>query len=97
MDAANKPIAWTIPLFVDGGTLNDAAAGKYQVYYEQAAQILARSRPTDDVIYIRTGEEFNGDWMPWSATGREKNSSTLIDASLKHFVRFQTAFDSNGM
>jgi hypothetical protein len=81
----DKPIAWTIPLFVDGGTLNDAAAGKYQVYYEQAAQILARSRPTDDVIYIRTGEEFNGDWMPWSATGREKE---FIDA----YRRFVEAF-----
>src|SRR5215475_12053889 len=26
----NKPIAWTIPLFVDGGTLRDAAAGTYR-------------------------------------------------------------------
>lgn len=69
----NKPIAWTIPLFVDGGTLRDAASGKYRKYYEQAAQILAKSPPGDDVIYIRTGEEFNGDWMPWSAAGHEKD------------------------
>ena len=23
-------------------------------------------------IYVRTGEEFNGNWMPWSATGHEQ-------------------------
>jgi beta-mannanase len=67
----NRPIAWTIPLFADDGTLQDAAAGKYQKYYEQAAKILAQSRPGDDVIYVRTGEEFNGNWMPWSAAGHE--------------------------
>jgi hypothetical protein len=69
----NKPIAWTIPLFADGGTLHDAAAGKYQQYYEQAAKVLAQSRPADDVIYIRIGEEFNGNWMPWSAAGHEQD------------------------
>lgn len=69
----NKPIAWTIPLFADGGTLEDAAAGRYRHYYEQAAAILTKSRREDSVIYIRMGEEFNGSWMPWSAGGREKN------------------------
>ena len=68
----NKPICWTIPLFADQGNLHDAAAGEYQRFYEQGARILAQSRPSDDVIYVRTGEEFNGNWMPWSAAGHEQ-------------------------
>lgn len=68
----DKPICWTIPLFADQGNLHDAAAGEYQRFYEQAARILAQSRPSDDVIYVRTGEEFNGNWMPWSAAGHEQ-------------------------
>jgi hypothetical protein len=68
----DKPIAWTIPLFADGGTLQDAASGNYRAYYENAAKILAASRRSDDVIYVRTGEEFNGNWMPWSAIGKEQ-------------------------
>jgi hypothetical protein len=78
----NKPIAWTIPLFADGGTLQDAAAGSYRPYYQQAAQILAGSRRSDEVIYVRMGEEFNGSWMPWSAVGREQH---FINA-YRHFV-----------
>jgi Glycosyl hydrolase family 26 len=91
----NKPIAWTIPLFVNGGTLSDAAAGKYQAYYQQAAEILAKSRPVDEVIYIRTGEEFNGNWMPWSAAGREQDFigayRKFVDAfrSASHRFRFE--------
>ena len=69
----DKPICWTIPLFADQGNLHDAAAGEYQRFYEQAARILAQSRPSDDVIYVRTGEEFNGNWMPWSAAGHEQD------------------------
>jgi hypothetical protein len=69
----NKPICWTIPLFADQGSLQDAAAGNYQNFYKQAATILAASRRSDDVIYVRTGEELNGNWMPWSAAGREQD------------------------
>jgi Glycosyl hydrolase family 26 len=69
----NRPIVWTIPLFADGGTLQDAAAGNYRHHYEMAATILAGSRRSDKVIYIRTGEEFNGNWMPWSAIGKPQD------------------------
>jgi beta-mannanase len=78
----NKPICWTIPLFADGGSLSDAAAGKYQYYYEHAARILAGTRQSDSVIYVRTGEEFNGKWMPWSAVGQEQN----FVGAYRHFV-----------
>jgi beta-mannanase len=78
----NKPICWTIPLFADGGSLSDAAAGKYQDYYEQVARILVGTRPSDKVIYVRTGEEFNGNWMPWSAAGHEQD----FVKAYRHFV-----------
>jgi hypothetical protein len=86
----NKPICWTIPLFADGGSLSDAAAGKYREYYEQAARILAASRPSDNIIYVRTGEELNGNWMPWSAAGHEQD----FVRAYRHFVdAFRTISD----
>lgn len=95
----NKPIAWTIPLFVEGGTLQDAAVGKYRKYYEQAAKILAGSRPTDNVIYIRTGEEFNGNWMPWSAAGHEQEFVAayrqFVDAFRSVSNRFRFEWNTN--
>jgi hypothetical protein len=83
----DKPIRWTLPMFADGGSLSEAAVGKYQNYYEQAARILAQSRQSDDVIYVRTGEEFNGNWMPWSAAGHEQD---FVEA----YRRFVEAFRS---
>jgi hypothetical protein len=83
----DKPICWTIPLFADSGSLSDAAAGRYQSYYEQAARTLSATRPSDAVIYVRTGEEFNGDWMPWAAAGRERD---FVQA----YRNFVTAFRS---
>lgn len=79
----NKSICWTIPMFADQGNLHDAAEGDYQNFYEQAARILAQSRPSDDVIYVRTGEEFNGSWMPWSAAGHEQE----FVKAYRNFVR----------
>lgn len=83
----NKPICWTIPLFADGGSLSDAAAGAYQASYVRAAQMLAATRPSDKVIYVRTGEEFNGNWMPWSAAGHEQDF-------VKAYRNFVAAFRS---
>jgi len=83
----DKPICWTIPLFADGGSLTEAAAGKYQDRYEQAARMLAQTRQSDPIIYVRTGEEFNGNWMPWSATGHEQD---FVQA----FRKFVDAFRS---
>ena len=65
--SVNAQLTWTIPMFADGGDLADAAAGKYNSYYLEAAQTLAADYSNSSVIYIRTGEEFNGNWMPWSA------------------------------
>ena len=65
-----KPIAWTIPLFVKSGNLSDAAVGKYDDFYREGARVLARSLPKSETIYVRTGEEFNGTWMPWAAAGQ---------------------------
>src|SRR5262249_56780622 len=56
----HKPIAWTIPLLVNGGSLADAADGKYDRFYLEGARLLAASCPNEDTIYIRTGEDFNG-------------------------------------
>jgi Glycosyl hydrolase family 26 len=83
----DRPICWTVPLFADGGSLGEAAAGKYQDHYEQAARMLAQTRQSDSVIYVRTGEEFNGNWMPWAATGHEQDF-------VKAFQNFAKAFRS---
>lgn len=95
----NKPIVWTIPLFADQGNLQDAAAGKYHDYYEQAARLLAQSRRSDDVIYVRTGEELNGNWMPWSATGHEqdfvKAYRQFVDAFRSASNRFRFEWNVN--
>ncbi|MGJ4951799.1 glycosyl hydrolase [Bradyrhizobium sp. HKCCYLS20291] len=69
----DRPICWTIPMFADGGSLSDAAAGKYQAFYDRAARMLSGTRPGDAVIYVRMGEEFNGDWMPWAAAAKEND------------------------
>ena len=88
----NKPICWTIPLFADQGNLQDAAAGQYQNFYEQAATILAQSRRSDDIIYVRTGEEFNGNWMPWSASGRERDFVNAYQNFVKAFRSVSNRF-----
>ncbi len=95
----NKPIRWTIPMFADGGSLADAAARKYQSFYEQAARSLAQTRPPDSVIYVRTGEEFNGNWMPWSAAGREqdfvKAYRNFVEAFRSVSNRFRFEWNAN--
>ncbi|WP_407158547.1 glycoside hydrolase family 26 protein [Bradyrhizobium sp. STM 3557] len=83
----NKPICWTIPLFADGGSLADAANGAYDDYYTQAARMLAQTRQSDEAIYVRTGEELNGNWMPWSAAGHEQDF-------VRAYRRFVEAFRS---
>src|ERR1700730_468491 len=60
---------WTIPMFAVGGNLASAAAGDYNSHYLAAAQTLADTFSNQSQIIVRVGEEFNGDWMPWSAQG----------------------------
>jgi beta-mannanase len=88
----NKPIAWTIPLFADGGTLHDAAMGAYREYYLQAARILNNTRPSDEAMYVRIGEEFNGTWMPWAAAGREKEFVRAYRQFVDSFRSISTRF-----
>ena len=74
---ADKPVLWSVPLIVNGATLEEAAKGAYNDHYRVAAQALAASRPNDEEIIIRTGWEFNAQWFPWKAAGHEQ---AFIDA-----------------
>jgi len=86
-----KPVAatpqWTIPLFAVDGNLADAARHKYDQHYVDAARKLAVAYGTSKPILVRTGEEFNGSWMPWAASGK----ATDFAQAYRNFV---TAFRS---
>jgi hypothetical protein len=66
-------IRWTIPMFANEGNLASAGAGEYNSHYLAAAQTLANTFSNQSQIIIRVGEEFNGDWMPWSAQGHPQD------------------------
>ncbi|WP_180283394.1 Ig-like domain-containing protein [Azospirillum oleiclasticum] len=68
----DRPVLWSVPLIVNNSSLDAAAHGDYNAYYRQVAQSLAASRPQDPLIYVRTGWEFNGQWFPWKAAGKEE-------------------------
>jgi len=67
----DRTIFWTVPLIPYGSSLEAASRGDYDRYYEQAARSLAAGFPNAQKIYVRTGWEFNGDWQPWAARGKE--------------------------
>jgi hypothetical protein len=81
----DRPVLWSVPLIPRGATLEAAARGEYDDHYRRAAEQLARYRPQDPVVYLRTGWEFNGDWFPWAAAGR-------AEAFKEAFHRFATEF-----
>lgn len=66
----NRQIFWSIPLFPNGSELVAAANGQYDDKYRQAAKDLLKYSKKG-TIFVRTGWEFNGSWMPWAAAGRE--------------------------
>lgn len=68
----DRPVLWSVPLIVNNSSLESAARGDYDAYFREVAQSLAASRPQDPVIYVRTGWEFNGQWFPWKAAGKEE-------------------------
>ena len=70
----DRPVFWSVPLVPSKGrnALEEAASGAHNAVYRRAAQKLAAFRPHDNPVFIRTGWEFNGDWFPWSAAGRER-------------------------
>jgi hypothetical protein len=86
--ALDRRVLWSVPLIPTGANLNDAAAGMYDDHYEKAAQTLAKYRPQENVLYVRTGWEFNGDWFPWTAQG---GKAKAFAGAFQHFV---TAFRS---
>lgn len=77
---AGRPIYWSIPLMAQGATLREVADGAFADRFERAARALAQA--TDGAAYVRTGWEFNGDWMHWSAVGREAEYA----AAFRRFV-----------
>jgi len=81
----DRRVLWSVPLIPKGASLDAAAKGDYDEHYRRAAQQLAKYRPRERQLYLRTGWEFNGDWMPWSAQGKP---AAFIGA----FRRFASAF-----
>jgi Glycosyl hydrolase family 26 len=82
---SGRRIFWSIPLIPKGAALADAARGDYDERYTAAARQLAASQPAGP-IFIRTGWEFNAEWMPWSALGK-------ADEFVGAYRRFVGAFD----
>jgi Ca2+-binding RTX toxin-like protein len=70
-ESVDAPIYWSVPMIVKGATLAQAATGAYNAQYAQAARTLLAAGADQDKIHVRIGEEFNGDWMPWAAKGKE--------------------------
>jgi hypothetical protein len=89
----DRPVYWSIPLIPNGATLAEAATGAYNEHYRKVAQVLVRARPTEPYMHIRTGWEFNGDWMPWSAIGKEQE---FIGAFQQFVTTFREVARENG-
>lgn len=67
----DKPVVWSLPLNVVGTTLEEGATGAFNSHFRVAAEWIERYAQ-NEMIYVRPGWEFNGDWMPWSAGGHEQ-------------------------
>ncbi|PHK95582.1 hypothetical protein CR162_06925 [Pseudoroseomonas rhizosphaerae] len=77
---------WSVPLITyDGATLQNAASGQYNGYYRDVARTIADAQSGDGPIYVRTGWEFNGDWFPWSAIGKEEAFKGAFRAFVESF------------
>jgi hypothetical protein len=73
---------WSVPLIPVDATLADAAAGRFNDRYREAAAILA-DRSDEPHIFVRTGWEFNLTSQHWSAIGREEE----FIAAYRQFVQ----------
>jgi glycosyl hydrolase family 26 len=67
----DRPLEVSVPLCEDNGSLALTARGAGDWAYATLFRALAAARPGDPEIWIRPGWEFNGDWYPWSAGGKE--------------------------
>lgn len=68
----DRPLEVSIPLCEDKGSLALTARGAGDTAYTALFRELAAARPGDPEIWIRPGWEFNGNWYPWSAGGKEE-------------------------
>lgn len=90
----DRPVYWSIPLIPNGATLAKAATGAYNHHYRKVAETLVRVRPNEPYMHIRTGWEFNGNWMPWSAIGKEQE---FIGAFQQFVTTFRQVARENGV
>src|SRR5215210_689706 len=59
---SHVPGVWSVPLTVEGTSLEEVGTGAHNDYFLKAAQQLAQATPSSDGnIYVRVGWEFNGD------------------------------------
>jgi hypothetical protein len=79
---AVRPIHWSIPLFIVGGSLADAAGGAYDGYWRSAMQAALPYSSDGAPIYLRSGWEFNYSGQPWFSGGRE----ALFVQAVRRFV-----------
>ncbi len=108
-DTAHIPI-FTLPMFCDpkvgygSESLSAVASGLYDTLWSANAATISAQRPGDQVIYVRFGEEFNGDWLPWKAGGQPgafisawRRMQAIFKAA-DHRFRFEwcPAFDQDG-
>ncbi len=77
-----RRVLWSIAFIPKGASLAEAAKGAYNDHWKKMAEQLATWRPSDPVVYIRTGWEFNGDWFQYSSI---KDPQDFINA-WKQFV-----------
>ena len=60
----------TVPMIPDsGGSLQAGASGAYDIHFRKLAEALVAQGQAG--VVLRLGPEFNGDWFPWTAQGRE--------------------------
>ncbi|PHK96713.1 glycosidase [Pseudoroseomonas rhizosphaerae] len=77
------PALWSVAMIPKNSSLREAASGRYNRYYTDAARELARTKPfPDGTIRVRLGWEMNGDWFPWAAEGKEAD----FVATFRHIV-----------
>jgi hypothetical protein len=89
----DRPVFWSVPLIPQGATLAAAASGAYNEHYRRVAETLIGSRPKDANLFIRTGWEFNGNWMRWSAIGKERE---FIGAYRQFVTTFRAVAKEHG-
>lgn len=83
---------WTIPLIPFSAVLSVAAKGGYNGHYLTQAKALLANTAGDDAIYVRTGWEFNGDWQPWHAKGKEADFAEAFRQFVKTYRSVSSRF-----